>query len=384
MEKATHNLQMVDLKGQYEKIQAEIDAAVLDVIRSTAFINGPKVREFQANMERYLGVKHVIPCANGTDALQIALMALGLEPGDEVIVPAFTYVATAEVIALLRLRPLMVDVDPDTFNVTAEIIEQAITPRTKAVVPVNLFGQSCDMEPIMEVARRHKLWVVEDNAQAIGADYTFSDGQRRKTGAIGHIGCTSFYPSKNLGAYGDGGAMYTNDDELGPRLHMIANHGQVKRYYHDLIGVNSRLDSIQAAILDIKLRHLDDYAVARRAAADYYDQAFAGLEQVQTPVRHPRSTHVFHQYTLIVKNGQRDALQAFLQERGVPTMIYYPVPLYEQKAYIDAMANSFDKLPVTDYLCRSVLSLPIHTEMEESALQYITDAVKAFFKSLPK
>lgn len=384
MEKATHNLQMVDLKGQYEKIQAEIDAAVLDVIRSTAFINGPKVREFQANMERYLGVKHVIPCANGTDALQIALMALGLEPGDEVIVPAFTYVATAEVIALLRLRPLMVDVDPDTFNVTAEIIEQAITPRTKAVVPVNLFGQSCDMEPIMEVARRHKLWVVEDNAQAIGADYTFSDGQRRKTGAIGHIGCTSFYPSKNLGAYGDGGAMYTNDDELGPRLHMIANHGQVKRYYHDLIGVNSRLDSIQAAILDIKLRHLDDYAAARRTAAGYYDQAFAGLEQVQTPVRHPRSTHVFHQYTLIVKGGQRDALQAYLQERGVPTMIYYPVPLYEQKAYINAMANSFDKLPVTDYLCRSVLSLPIHTEMEESALQYITDAVKAFFKSRPK
>ncbi len=384
MEKATHNLQMVDLKGQYEKIQAEIDAAVLDVIRSTAFINGPKVREFQANMERYLGVKHVIPCANGTDALQIALMALGLEPGDEVIVPAFTYVATAEVIALLHLRPLMVDVDPDTFNVTAEIIEQAITPRTKAVVPVNLFGQSCDMEPIMEVARRHKLWVVEDNAQAIGADYTFSDGQRRKTGAIGHIGCTSFYPSKNLGAYGDGGAMYTNDDELGPRLHMIANHGQVKRYYHDLIGVNSRLDSIQAAILDIKLRHLDDYAAARRAAAGYYDQAFAGLEQVQTPVRHPRSTHVFHQYTLIVKDGQRDALQAYLQERGVPTMIYYPVPLYEQKAYINAMANSFDKLPVTDYLCRSVLSLPIHTEMEESALQYITDAVKAFFKSRPK
>ena len=379
MEKATLNLQMVDLKGQYEKLQPEIDAAVLEVIRTTAFINGPKVREFQAGLEQYLGVKHVIPCANGTDALQIALMAVGLEPGDEVIVPAFTYVATAEVIALLRLRPVMVDVDPDTFNVTAEIIEQAITPRTKAIVPVNLFGQSCDMEPIMEVARRHNLWVIEDNAQAIGADYTFADGSRQKTGAIGHIGCTSFYPSKNLGAYGDGGAMYTNDDELGAKLRMIANHGQVKRYYHDSIGVNSRLDSIQAAILGIKLRYLDQYAAARRNAADYYDQALAGIAQVQTPVRHPRSSHVFHQYTLLIKDGRRDDLQAFLNERGVPTMVYYPVPLYKQEAYKDAMANEIDKLPVTDYLCRSVISLPMHTELNEEALKYITDAVKAFF-----
>ncbi|MCB9276547.1 MAG: DegT/DnrJ/EryC1/StrS family aminotransferase [Lewinellaceae bacterium] len=372
---------MVDLKGQYEKIQEEIDSAVLEVIRSTAFINGPKVRQFQANLEAYLGARHVIPCANGTDALQIALMAIGLQPGDEVIVPAFTYVATAEVIALLQLKPLMVDVDPDTFNVTAEIIEQAITPKTKAIVPVNLFGQSCDMEPIMEVARRHKLWVVEDNAQAIGADYTFQGGQRQKTGTIGHIGCTSFYPSKNLGAYGDGGAIYTNDDELGPRLRTIANHGQVKRYYHDLIGVNSRLDSIQAAILDIKLRYLDEYAEARRTAADYYDKALAGLDQLQVPVRHPRSTHVFHQYTLIVKDGRRDALQAYLQDHGIPTMIYYPVPLYEQVAYKKAMANHFDMLPVTDYLCRSVLSLPIHTEMEEGALKYITDTLIAFFKA---
>ena len=371
---------MVDLQSQYAKLQEEIDSAVLEVIRSAAFINGPQVRDFQAHLEQYLGAKHVIPCANGTDALQIALMAAGLEPGDEVIVPAFTYVATAEVIALLRLRPVMVDVDPDTFNVTAELIEQAITPRTKAVVPVNLFGQSCDMEPIMEVARRHKLWVVEDNAQAIGADYTFADGRRRKTGTIGHIGCTSFYPSKNLGAYGDGGAICTNDDELAQKLRMIANHGQNKRYYHSVVGVNSRLDSIQAAILDIKLKHLDSYAAARRAAADHYDRAFAGIGQLQTPVRHQRSTHVFHQYTLIVRDGRRDELQAFLSSKGIPTMIYYPVPLYEQEAYQKSMANGIGKLPVTDDLCRSVLSLPMHTELNEETLGYICAGVKAFFK----
>ena len=380
MKDTTLNIQMVDLQSQYAKLQEEIDAAVLEVIRSAAFINGPKVRDFQAHLEQYLDVKHVIPCANGTDALQIAMMATGLEPGDEVIVPAFTYVATAEVIALLGLRPVMVDVDPDTFNITAEIVEQSITKRTRAIVPVNLFGQSCDMEPIMEVARRHELWVIEDNAQAIGADYTFGDGRQQKTGAIGHIGCTSFYPSKNLGAYGDGGAIYTNDDELAQRLRMIANHGQTRRYYHGLVGVNSRLDSIQAAILDIKLRHLDNYAAARRAAADYYDQAFADIEQLQTPVRHERSTHVFHQYTLIVKDGRRDELQAFLNTKDIPSMIYYPVPLYEQGAYKESMANGIDKLPVTDHLCRSVISLPMHTELDMDMLEYISKGVKAFFE----
>lgn len=380
MKETTLNIQMVDLQSQYARLQEEIDAAVLEVIRSAAFINGPQVRNFQANLEQYLGVKHVIPCANGTDALQIALMSLGLQPGDEVIVPAFTYVATAEVIALLGLRPVMVDVDPGTFNVTAEIIEQAVTPRTKAVAPVNLFGQSCDMEPIMEVARRHELWVVEDNAQSIGADYTLSDGSRRKAGAIGHIGCTSFYPSKNLGAYGDGGAIYTNDDALAQQLHMIANHGQNKRYYHKVVGVNSRLDSIQAAILDIKLRRLDAYADARRTAADHYDRAFAGIEELQAPLRHERSTHVFHQYTLIVRNGRRDELQAFLQSRGIPTMVYYPVPLYEQEAYRESMSNKIDILPVTDFLCKSVISLPMHTELDEETLEYICDGVREFFK----
>ena len=373
------NIQMVDLKSQYQKLQEEIDTAVLEVIRSTAFINGPKVRDFQANLESYLGAKHVIPCANGTDALQVALMGLGLKPGDEVIVPAFTYVATAEVIALLGLRPLMVDVDQDTFNVTADIIEKAITPNTKAIVPVNLFGQSCDMEAIMEIANKHNLWVVEDNAQAIGADYTFSDGHSQKTGTIGHIGCTSFYPSKNLGAYGDGGALYTNDDELAGKLRKIANHGQSKRYYHDMVGVNSRLDSIQAAILDIKLRYLDEYATARQQAADYYDQAFANIEQLQTPYRHPKSTHVFHQYTLMVKDDRRDELQTYLKEQGVPSMIYYPVPLYKQEAYKAAMANDIDSLPVTETLCDSVISLPMHSEMTEDMLKHISQVVLDFF-----
>ena len=373
------NIQMVDLKSQYKKLQEEIDTAVLEVIRSTAFINGPKVRDFQANLESYLGAKHVIPCANGTDALQIALMGLGLKPGDEVIVPAFTYVATAEVIALLGLRPLMVDVDQATFNVTADIIEKAITPNTKAIVPVNLFGQSCDMEAIMKVANVHKLWVVEDNAQAIGADYTFNDGHSQKTGTIGHIGCTSFYPSKNLGAYGDGGALYTNDDKLAEKLRKIANHGQSKRYYHDMVGVNSRLDSIQAAILDIKLRYLDEYAAARLQAADYYDQAFANIEQLQTPYRHPKSTHVFHQYTLMVNDGRRDELQTYLKEQGIPSMIYYPVPLYKQEAYIDAMANDISSLPVTEALCDSVISLPMHSEMSEDMLKHISQAVLDFF-----
>ncbi len=371
---------MVDLKSQYHRLQAEIDAAVLEVIGSTAYINGPYVQQFQEHMEEYLSVRHVIPCANGTDALQIALMALNLQPGDEVIVPAFTYVSTAEVIALLRLRPVMVDVDRDTFNVTPEIVNAAISPNTKAVVPVNLFGQSADLEPIVAVAREHGLHVVEDNAQAIGADYTFADGHTQKTGTIGDVGCTSFYPSKNLGAYGDGGAMYTNDDDLGEQLRMIANHGQRQRYYHSIVGVNSRLDAVQAAILNIKLAHLDAFAAARRRAADYYDRELAGIDGLQTPVRFDRSTHVFHQYTLIVGDGRRDALRDYLRERQIPTMIYYPVPLYEQEAYKEAMANDIgEKLPVTDELCKSVLSLPIHTEMDEETLGYITENVKAFF-----
>lgn len=372
---------MVDLKGQYARLQEEIDTAVLEVIRSAAFINGPTVKSFKTNLGEYLGGAHVIPCANGTDALQIALMALDLQPGDEVIVPAFTYVATAEVIALLQLRPVMVDVDPDSFNVTPEIVEAAVTPNTKAVVPVNLFGQACDLEGIREVADRHGLYVVEDNAQAIGADFTFRDGRTRKTGTVGHIGCTSFYPSKNLGAYGDGGAIYTMDEALGNKMQMIANHGQNKRYYHRHIGVNSRLDSIQAAVLDIKLKHLDDYAAARVRAADYYDQAFAGIDALQTPGRSPFSTHVFHQYTLRVKDGRRDQLQAFLQEQNIPTMIYYPLPLHHQEAYREAMVNDVtDKLPVTEQLCREVISLPMHTELDEETLDYIAEAVRSFFK----
>lgn len=373
------NIQMVDLKTQYLQLQEEIDTAVLEVLRSTAFINGPKVKSFQANLEDYLDVAHVIPCANGTDALQIAMMAIGLQAGDEVIVPAFTYVATAEVIALLGLKPVMVDVCPDTFNVTADIISGAITPNTKAVVPVNLFGQSCDLDPIMKLAKEHDLWVVEDNAQAIGADYTFEDGRTQKTGTVGHIGCTSFYPSKNLGAYGDGGAICTNDDDLAQKLRMTANHGQVRRYYHDRVGVNSRLDSIQAAVLDIKLKHLDTYAANRRRAADYYDRAFADMPELQTPVRFKQSTHVFHQYTLKVNEGDRDELQVHLKANGIPSMIYYPVPLYEQEAYRGQSSNAVDFLPVTDALCRTVISLPMHPDLEEPALAHICEQMKNYF-----
>lgn len=372
---------MVDLKSQYQRLKTDIDREVMEVLESTAYINGPKVRQFQADLEKYLDARHVIPCANGTDALQIALMALGLQPGDEVIVPAFTYVATAEVIALLQLKPVMVDVEPGTFNVTAEIIEQAITPRTKAVVPVHLFGQSCDMEPIMAVARKHGIYVVEDNAQAIGADYTFADGHQQKTGTIGDIGCTSFYPSKNLGAYGDGGAICTNDDELATICRSVANHGQAsRRYYHDLVGVNSRLDAMQAAVLGVKLKHLDEFAQARQKAAAHYDRAFAGITELQRPVRQSNSTHVFHQYTLVVKNGQRDALQAHLQEQQVPNMIYYPVPLYEQEAYKNAGMNGKDSLPVTESLCESVISLPMHTELDSPTLDYICYSVRSFFE----
>ncbi|MGB3547904.1 MAG: DegT/DnrJ/EryC1/StrS family aminotransferase [Saprospiraceae bacterium] len=372
-------IQMVDLKAQYEAIQETVDTSVIDVIRSGAFINGPAVQNFKAALAEYLGCERVIPCANGTDALQIALMALNLQPGDEVIVPAFTYVASAEVIALLRLAPVMVDVDPRTFNLRAEEVEAAITPRTRAVIPVHLFGQSCDMEPILALAEKHNLFVVEDNAQAIGARYTFSDGRTKRTGNLGHIGCTSFYPSKNLGAYGDGGAINADSAELGDKLQQVANHGQGRRYYHDVVGVNSRLDRIQAAILNAKLPHLDDYNDRRTAAADYYDRHLAEIPGLTTPYRQPNSTHVFHQYTLCVADGKRDELQNYLQEAGVPSMIYYPVALYDQGAFKGTAANAIDFLPVTDRLCKEVISLPMHSELDEETLTYIVDRVRAFF-----
>lgn len=372
-------IQMVDLKSQYEKIKPEIDEALLNCVAATAYINGAEVKSFQKNLENYLQVKNVIPCANGTDALQIALMTLDLKEGDEIIVPSFTYVATAEVIALLKLKPVMVEVDADTFNITAEIIEQAITPRTKAIVPVHLFGQSCDMEAIMRVADKHDLFVIEDNAQSLGADYTFADGSTKKTGTIGHIGCTSFFPSKNLGCFGDGGAMFTDDEKLANKLRMTANHGQAKKYYHSVIGVNSRLDTLQAAILDVKLKYLDEYAAARRKAAKFYDDALGNIEELQTPAYSANSTHVFHQYTLQVKNGKRDELKEFLQSKEIPSMIYYPLPLYRQEAFKIYSDPDFN-LPVTEKLCNSVLSLPVHTEMNEDLLGYISKQVKAFFE----
>lgn len=374
------SIQMVDLKGQYQKIKPEVDAAVLEVIESAAFINGPAVSRFQASLESYLGARHVVPCANGTDALQIAMMALGLEPGDEVIVPSFTFLATAEVIALLRLTPVMVDVDAATFNLTPEAFERAITPRTKAVVPVHLFGQSCEMQPILDIAAKHGIAVIEDAAQSIGADHIWPDGRRQKTGAIGRIGCTSFFPSKNLGCYGDGGAIFTDDDELAAKMRSIANHGQAERYYHERVGVNSRLDSIQAAILDIKLRHLDEYCDARRRAADAYDAAFADVAELATPVRAAHSTHVFHQYTLRVLDGRRDRLREHLASRGVPAMIYYPVPLQQQNAFKGFVPDDLS-LPVADRLCTEVISLPMHTELDAETQGTIIDAVKSFFRA---
>lgn len=373
-------IQMVDLKTQYHNIKEEIDQAVIDCIGSTAFINGPSVKEFQSGLEKYLDVKHVIPCANGTDSLQIAMMALGLERGDEVICPSFTYVATAEVIGLLGLIPVMVEVDEDTFNITAEIIEKAITPKTKVIVPVHLYGQSCDMESIMKLANKYNLFVIEDNAQAIGATYTFSDERTAKTGTIGHIGSTSFFPSKNLGCYGDGGALMTNDDELAHKMRMIANHGQEKKYYHKVLGCNSRLDTLQAAILNIKLKHLDKYSESRNQMALHYDKAFANIEEIQIPKRQCNSTHVFHQYTMKVKNGKRDELQKFLSEKGIPSMIYYPLPLYKQEAFQQFVDSNF-KLPITELLCEEVISLPIHTEMELESMNYVCIQVKSFFNN---
>lgn len=365
---------MVDLKAQYLRIKSDIDAGIQQVIDSTAFINGPAVKEFQTNLQSYLNVKHVIPCANGTDALQIAMMALGLKPGDEIITASFTYVATAEVIALLGLTPVLVDVDPLTFNIDVAAVEKNITAKTKAIVPVHLFGQCSDMEALMALAKKHNLFVIEDVAQAIGADYTFSNGTVAKAGTIGTVGCTSFFPSKNLGCYGDGGAIYTNDDTLAAKLKMIAHHGQSVQYQHDVIGVNSRLDTIQAAVLNVKLPQLDTYAAARRAAAAHYDKAFANHPKLIIPARNKQSTHVFHQYTLQLKNLDRNKLREQLAERGIASMIYYPIPLHFQKAFASSRypAGSF---PVTEQLCASVLSLPMHTELDEETLQYISGTV---------
>lgn len=371
------NIAMVDLRSQYEKIKPEIDSAIQQVLDSTAFINGPAVKEFQSELEKYLGVRHVIPCANGTDALQVSMMALGLKPGDEVIAPSFTFIATAEVIALLGLKPVLVDVDPDTFNIDPEAIKRAITTRTKAIVPVHLFGQCADMDAIMKIAGENNLYVIEDTAQAIGAEFYSNDGSARKAGTIGHIGCTSFFPSKNLGCYGDGGAIFTNDDSLALKLRSVVNHGMKVRYYHDDIGVNSRLDSIQAAILSVKLKHLDEYAAARRKVADAYDRAFSGNPRLETPHRFVKSSHVFHQYTLVTKHTDRGKLQEYLSAKNIPAMIYYPVPIHLQKAYLDPRYKPGD-FPVTEALSSAVISLPMHTELDDEQIGFITSSVLEF------
>ena len=371
-------IQMVDLKNQYLKIKKEIDFGIENVINSTAFINGPAVREFQEALEKYLGVKHVIPCGNGTDALQVSIMALGLKPGDEVITTPFTFIATAEVIALLGLKTVFVDVDPATFNIDASQIEKAITTKTKAIVPVHLFGQCCDMEEILKIASKYNLFVIEDTCQAIGATYTFSNGKQKKAGTMGAVGCTSFFPSKNLGCYGDGGAIFTDDDSLAQQLRGIVNHGMFVRYYHDLVGVNSRLDSIQAAILSVKLQHLDEYNAARYSVAQYYNQTFTEYPAIETPTIAPYSSHVFHQYTLKLKGIDRQKLIDKMKEADIPVMIYYPVPLHLQKVFANLGEKEGD-FPVTEELCNCVVSLPIHTELTGEQLKYITDN---FLKSI--
>lgn len=370
-------IQMVDLKQQHLKIKDEINAAVLDVIDSSIFIGGKQVNDLIKNLSLYLGVKHTIPCANGTDALQIALMALNLQPGDEVITPSFTFIATTEVVALLHLKPVFVDVDKNTFCINVDAVRKAITKKTKAIIPVHLYGHSADMEEIMAIANEHNLFVIEDNAQAIGSDYIFKDGTKKKTGSIGIISCTSFFPSKNLGCYGDGGAIFTNDDTLAERLKMIANHGQTKRYYHEVIGCNSRLDAMQAAILNIKLPFLDRYIEARRKAADYYDRAFANNPKISTPFRAKYCTHVFHQYTLIIQEANRNELHAFLAENYIPSMIYYPVPSHRQKMFQTFGGENF-QLEITDWLSERVISLPMHTELEEEQQSYIVNKVLEF------
>jgi UDP-2-acetamido-2-deoxy-ribo-hexuluronate aminotransferase len=372
-------IEMVDLRSQYERYKADIDSAISGVISSTAFIKGPDVRLFEEELQRYLGVRHVIACANGTDALQIAMMALGLRPGDEVITTNFTFIATVEVVELLGLKLVLVEPDPHTFNISVEAIKKAITPRTRAIVPVHLFGQCADMESILDIANQHGIHVIEDAAQATGAEYRFSDGTVRKAGTMGKIGCTSFFPSKNLGCYGDGGALFTDDDELATLIRSITNHGMKVRYYHDTIGVNSRLDTIQAAVLRVKLRHLDAFNEARQRAAAYYDTSLSALPGITLPFRADNSTHIFHQYTLRIANGDRDKMRECLENEGIPSMIYYPVPLHRQKAY-SHLGYGTDDFPVTGRLSGEVLSLPMHTELEDEQLEYITDCIRSEFK----
>ncbi|MDP4281195.1 MAG: DegT/DnrJ/EryC1/StrS family aminotransferase [Bacteroidota bacterium] len=370
-------IQMVDLQSQYQHIKNEIDGAIQEVIDSCMFINGPAVKNFQEDLEKYLGVKHVIPCGNGTEALQVTMMALGLKPGDEVITSSFTFIATAEVIALLHLTPVLVDVDPETFNIDPDAVERAITPKTKAIVPVHLFGQCAPMEKLLDLAHKHNLYVIEDACQSIGADYYFENGRKSKAGTMGNAGCTSFFPSKNLGCYGDGGAVFTNDDELEKKLRVVVNHGMTVRYYHDYIGVNSRLDSIQAAILKVKLQYLDEYARKRQAVASFYDEAFKGNPKLKIPGRYYKSSHVFHQYTLVTNDVDRKGLMDHLASKGIPSAIYYPVPLHLQKAYLDPRYKSGD-FPVTEMLCNSVISLPMHTEFDHEQLSHITGSVLEF------
>jgi UDP-2-acetamido-2-deoxy-ribo-hexuluronate aminotransferase len=371
-------IQMVDLRAQYDKLGKEIDNAIKSVLESTAFIKGPDVRLFEEELAGYMGVKHVISCANGTDALYLAMMVLGLKPGDEVITTNFTFIATVEVVALLGLKLVIVDPDPGTFNISVEAVKNAITPRTKVIVPVHLFGQCADMESLMELAREHNLFIIEDAAQATGADYFFRDGSSKKAGTIGHIGTTSFFPSKNLGCYGDGGALYTNDDAYAKKLRSIANHGMKVRYHYDDIGINSRLDTMQAAILRVKLRYLAQFNKARREVADFYDKGFAACTSIITPGRVNYSSHIFHQYTIKVKNGKRDDLKTFLETRKIPSMVYYPGPLHMQEAYRYLGYREKD-FPVTTSLCREVLSLPIHPDMEAEQLEYIVFNVLKFF-----
>jgi dTDP-4-amino-4,6-dideoxygalactose transaminase len=368
---------MVDLKGQYTKIKLEVDQAIREVLETTSFINGKQVTDFSRNLAVYLEIEHVIPCANGTDALQIALMGLGLEPGDEVITPSFTFIATTEVVALLRLKPVFADVDPKTFCIDPQSLEKQITSKTKAIVPVHLYGQSAPMKEIMDLAAKYGLTVIEDNAQAIGGDYTFPDGKTQKTGTIGAIGTTSFFPSKNLGAYGDGGALFTRDASLADTFKMIANHGMKKRYYHEIVGCNSRLDTLQAAILNVKLPLLDQYIDRRIEAADYYDRAFAGHPKIKTPYRAPYTKHVFHQYTLILEGADRNKLNEWLASKNIPSMIYYPVPAHRQDMFA-AYQSGLQKLEVTDWLTERVISLPMHTELDEEQLRYVSDAVLEF------
>jgi UDP-2-acetamido-2-deoxy-ribo-hexuluronate aminotransferase len=378
---------MVDTQTQYQKIKDQIDIGIQDVIKSSAFINGKFVWDFAANLSSYLGIKHIIPCGNGTDALQIAMMALDLQPGDEVITPSFTYIATTEVVALLRLTPVFVEVDSKTFCMDPAALEKVITSKTKAIVPVHLYGQAAPMEAIMSIAEKYNLYVIEDNAQAIGCDYIFTDNSQKKTGTIGDIGTFSFYPSKNLGAFGDGGAIVTSDENLALKIKMIANHGQTKRYYHEMVGCNSRLDSIQAAILDSKLKHLDEYIAARRKAADFYDKAFAGHPNIKIPFRTLFSQHTFHQYTLILDNidnasSCRDGLNKFLAEYKIPSMIYYPVPAHRQKMF-ESFHTASLSMPVTDWLTERVISLPMHTELDEEQLAFITSKVLEYINNRP-